>query len=133
MNVDILRSEVYYSAQRSQGAGGQHVNRTNSAVTLRWLYSHSRALNDWEKSRVTERLGSRINEIGELFIRAETSRNQLSNKEEAFEKLLSLLKEAFHREKKRVPTKPTRSSQRRRLDSKTKHSDKKNQRGKKWI
>lgn len=109
------------------------MNRTNSAVTLRWLYAHSRAVNEWEKTRISERLQSRINEIGELFIRAETSRNQLSNKEEAFAKLLELLKEAFHREKKRVPTKPTRSSQRRRLDSKTKHAEKKSGRGKKWI
>lgn len=133
MKVEVLRSEVYYSTQRSQGAGGQHVNRTNSAVTLRWLYAHSNAINDWEKSRITERLQSRINEIGELFIRSETSRNQLSNKEESFEKLLELLKLAFHREKKRVPTKPTRSSQRRRLDSKTKHSDNKKMRQKKWT
>lgn len=133
MNLEILRSEVYYSTQRSQGAGGQHVNKTNSAVTLRWLFAHSNAVNDWEKARISEKLGSRINEIGELFIRSEISRTQLSNKEDAFEKLLELLKGAFFREKKRIPTKPSRSSKRRRLDSKAQHGEKKSLRSKKWT
>lgn len=133
MDVLILKSEVYYSVQRSQGAGGQHVNKTNSAVTLRWLFEHSRAVTDWEKNRIRQKLTAKINEIGELFVRSELSRNQLSNKEDAFEKLLEFLKVAFHREKKRIPTKPSKGAKRRRLDSKAQHSDKKSQRSKKWI
>lgn len=109
------------------------MNKTNSAVTLRWLFAHSRAINDWEKSRIEEKLKSRINEIGELFIRSELSRTQLTNKEDAFEKLVQMLKEAFHREKKRIPTKPTKASRRRRLESKSQLSDKKSARSKKWI
>lgn len=132
MNLARLRGEIWFLAQRSQGAGGQHVNRTNSSVTLHWAYQHSSAVSDWEKARIAEKMASRINEVGEVQIRAESERDQLRNKELAFQRLVELLKECFYVPKKRIATKPSRSSQRKRLDKKTKHAEKKRGRSTKW-
>jgi len=128
MNFFKIKSEIYFITQRSQGAGGQNVNRTNSSITLKWAYQVSPVLSPEQKQTISHKLSSRINDEGEIYIRCEVHRDQLQNKKETLDRLEALLKQAFFKPKKRVATKPTRSSVKKRLDSKSKHSEKKRQR-----
>lgn len=132
MRFLTIKSEVYFIAQRSQGAGGQHVNRTNSAVTLKWHFRESAGLSDEEKETIAHKLKNRINEEGELYIRSEVHRDQHMNRSEAFEKLESMLQQALFKPKKRIASKPTRSSVKKRVDSKVKHGAKKRERSARW-
>lgn len=132
VNYLTIQSEVYFIVQRSQGAGGQHVNRTNSAVTLKWHYLESAGLNEEEKNIITHKLKNRINDENELYLRSEVHRDQHMNRKESLEKLESLLLAALHKPKKRIPSRPTRSSVKKRVDSKTKHGAKKKDRSARW-
>jgi ribosome-associated protein len=127
-----ILEEVYFTTQRSQGAGGQHVNRTNSAVTLKWNYLDSRSIDDREKDLIEKKLSSRINEEGLFYLRRENHRHQILNKKEAKEELIRLLEKAFFRPKVRKPTRPTRGSVQDRLNDKKNRSEKKTLRSKKW-
>ena len=114
--------DVEYVCSRSSGAGGQHVNTTDSAVQLRYSLSH-----------VPERMRGRIkgNVTGEgiLLIDAREHRSQLMNREAAYGRLIEILLNASREPKVRKATKPTRASKLKRLASKKKHSDKKRLRG----
>lgn len=132
MRFLIIKSEVFFIVQRSHGAGGQHVNRTNSAVTLKWYFRESAGLSDEEKATIAIKLKNRINEEGELYIRSESHRDQQMNRSESIEKLEGLLQQALFKPKKRVASKPTRSSVKKRVDSKVKHGAKKKERSFRW-
>lgn len=125
MKKEIIKKEIFFIVQRSQGSGGQHVNRTNSAVTLQWYYQESQGLTDEEKSFISNKLASRINEDSVLYIRREIHRDQLQNKKEAIDELFRILEKCFFKPKKRVATRPSRSSVRERLKDKKTHSEKK--------
>jgi len=114
---------------RSRGPGGQNVNKTNSAVQLRWNLWNSNSIPPEIHTRLLEKLAPLLTTEGELLIRTETSRDQDSNKKACLEKLLGLIDKALFVPKKRFKTKPTRSSQRKRLDSKSKRSEVKKLRG----
>jgi ribosome-associated protein len=136
MNSELLQQlisrEVSFEFTRSRGAGGQHVNRTESAVILRWNLIDTQAFVGTIKERLVKNLGSQLTKAGELLIRAETQRDQDSNRKEAIRKFEEILDKALFVPKKRIKTKPTRSSQRRRLDSKKKDSNNKRIRSEKW-
>lgn len=127
-----LLSEITFEFTRSRGAGGQHVNRTESAVILRWNLIDTKAYFGVEKDRLIAKLSSQLTKEGELLIRAETHRDQDSNRKEAIRRFEEILQKALFVPKKRIKTKPTKSSQRKRLDSKKKDSQKKRMRSEKW-
>jgi ribosome-associated protein len=129
----IPDGELEFRASRSGGPGGQHVNTTASQVELRFPIDDSTALYDRTKQRLKQVAGNRVTDDGVLRIVRSTHRSQLANKEECREALRELILKALAPPpKKRRATKPTKGSQRRRLDSKKKRGQLKAGRRKKW-
>ncbi len=128
-SVTIQEWEIQLSLIRAQGNGGQNVNKVASAIHLRFDIRHS-SLPDFYKERLLALSDSRISKDGVIIIKAQQFRTQEQNKEDALNRLQALIKAAALQEKKRIKTKPTRASQRRRLDTKNKHGAKKQQRKK---
>jgi len=121
--------EIVESATRSGGAGGQHVNTTDSAVLLRFDVANSPGRPDAVKRRLAVLAGTRMTREGVLVLRSEGSRSQHLNRQEARERLIELIREATIVPKKRRPTRPTKASQTRRVDAKVKRSGVKAGRG----
>jgi len=122
--------ELHFSTSRSSGPGGQHVNKVNTKVELRFSIPVSELLTQEEKIILFQKLKNKINKDGELIIVSQENRSQLKNKEAAIEKFLNILKEALTPVKERKSTKPTRTSNKRRLIGKKLTSEKKTQRKK---
>lgn len=110
--------ELQVQASRSSGPGGQSVNTTSSQVELRWWVDASGAFSRREKALIHRRLGNRITNEGCLVIRASEHKSQHRNRAAARERLADLLAEAIRTQPRRRPTRPTRASQRRRIDDK---------------
>jgi ribosome-associated protein len=128
--ISIDEAELQESATRASGAGGQHVNTTDSAVLLRFDVGASPSLPEAVKLRLAVLAGSRLTNDGILILRSEGSRSQFDNRREVRERLFALIREATLVPRKRKPTKPTRASQTRRVDSKTRRAAVKAGRGK---
>lgn len=122
MNFHQILLELEITSQRSRGPGGQHVNKTESAALLKWNYLDSLGLNAFEKLRVQAKLGGLINKENQIVIRSDEFRELERNKARGKEKLLAYLRSALHQPKKRIATKPTRSSRERRLESKSRRA-----------
>ena len=116
-------SELTFEVSRSQGPGGQNVNKTNSAVQVRWTPATSVAFSDLLREKLLRRLAGKLTVEGELLIRCQTSRDQDQNKKECLRKLDELLARTLSDPKPRRPTKPTRGSQRRRAEGKKQRSE----------
>ena len=129
--VVVAGSELEVRTSRSSGPGGQHVNKTETAVELRLDVGPSRSLSNNDKERVFAALGPRLaGADSTLIVRASSHRSQRRNLEEARERMAALLARALAPRKARRATKPTRGSQQRRLDAKRRRSDIKRQRRK---
>lgn len=117
--------ELKFTASRSGGKGGQHVNKVSTKVELHFDYMHSTLINDEQKGQIGLKLAAYINSAGILKVSASEDRSQWLNRKIAIQKFYSLLQKAFSRPKKRVPTKPGAASRRKRRDWKKKQSFKK--------
>lgn len=117
-NVIIPLSDIEISAIRSQGPGGQNVNKVATTIHLRFNIGAS-SLPDVYKEKLLKLSDQRITKEGVIVIKASEYRSQEKNKEEALRRLQELIKSVTVLPRRRKPTKPTRNSQKRRLDSKS--------------
>jgi ribosome-associated protein len=120
-----INSEIIYSATRSSGPGGQNVNKVNTRVELRFSVNNSEFLSAFEKGKIRFHLKNRINTDGDLLLVSQVERSQWRNKQVVTKRFFDFINKALTPTKKRIKTKPTRSSKLRRLESKTKNSLKK--------
>jgi ribosome-associated protein len=119
--ITVLPEEVELTAVRSQGAGGQNVNKVASAIHLRFDVKAS-SLPDHIKARLLKLDDRRLTRDGVLVIKAQRFRNQEQNRDDALARLNELVAAASRAPRFRVPTKPTRASRQRRLDNKKSRS-----------
>ncbi|MDF1573717.1 MAG: alternative ribosome rescue aminoacyl-tRNA hydrolase ArfB [Bacteroidales bacterium] len=115
---DCLAGEVQYRSSRSSGPGGQHVNKTESRVELRWCPYESACLNEAQIKVVVARLAKRITREGVLILVSEKYRSQFRNKADVTERFINLVHASLVPVKKRRPTQPSRSGMEKRIRSK---------------
>ncbi|MDP1668888.1 alternative ribosome rescue aminoacyl-tRNA hydrolase ArfB [Phaeovulum sp.] len=128
--IAIADWELVESFTRAQGPGGQNVNKVSSAVELRFEAARSPHLGPAVKARLKRLAGRRWTLDGAIVIRAEETRSQAQNRALARERLAEMIREALVVPKRRLATKPTLGSQRRRLAAKTERGEVKVMRGK---
>lgn len=126
--LSIPRSELTYRASRAGGAGGQHVNTSSTRIELLWNVRTTAALDEATRSRVLEKLASRIDGEGTIRVVSSARRSQTQNREAAEGRLVELVQQALVVQKRRKPTKPSRGAKEARLNEKKKRGDTKRQR-----
>jgi ribosome-associated protein len=130
MDTNILDKELNFKTSRSSGSGGQHVNKTETRVELRFDLEASEGLSANEQRRIRESLGNRISKEGILTVASSSRRSQILNKKEVVKKFYRLLKKALRKRKRRSGPKPLKANSAKRLRNKKHHSEKKALRGK---
>lgn len=127
--ISVDDSEIREEFVRSSGPGGQHVNKSSTAVQLRFNVLDSPSLPEAVRAQLVRKLGTRITAEGDLVITAQEHRSQVRNREEALARLRAIIDEATRVPKKRKKTRPTRASQQARIQEKKKRGEKKSRRG----
>jgi ribosome-associated protein len=127
--IALDESEIQQDFVRSSGPGGQNVNKLSTAVELRFDVLNSPSLPDDVRARLLAQAKSHITEKGILVIDAQRFRTQLANRQDALNRLTEMVRQAVKKPKIRRPTKPTKASQEKRLESKHRRSGTKQLRG----
>tara|TARA_B100000959_G_scaffold263849_1_gene303672 strand:- start:57 stop:491 length:435 start_codon:yes stop_codon:yes gene_type:complete len=123
--LSIPFDELEISSGRSSGPGGQHANKTETRITLKWNIVASKVLSAPQRARLLRKLASTLSSRGELTISVEDFRSQHRNKALAYERLANRLQNALRREKRRIKTKPSKRAKAKRVESKKKVAAKK--------
>ena len=123
-----FQHDLSYKTSRSSGSGGQNVNKVETSVTVIWKVEDSTVFTESEKERILLKLKNKINAEGILQTTVSESRTQLQNKKNAIEKIQELVNKSLIVPKKRIATKPSRAKVEKRLESKKKLSEKKENR-----
>lgn len=125
IDASLLNTELDFTASRSDGPGGQNVNKVNSKITLRFDIRNSTILTPEEKTQLLQKLRSRVTNEGVLILSSQESRSQLANKEIVVAKFDEWIRKALEPVKARKKTKPSKSSAEARIKSKKLRSEKK--------
>ncbi|NOR87324.1 MAG: aminoacyl-tRNA hydrolase [Bacteroidales bacterium] len=128
INIGELDTELQFSFSRSSGPGGQHVNKVNTRVELRFNVILSQILKEEQKEILQEKLANKLNQEGVLIIISQASRSQIDNKKDTIEKFYILINECLTPQKKRKPTRITKAVKAKRLKEKKEHAEKKDRR-----
>jgi ribosome-associated protein len=120
---DVPRSELEYRASRAGGPGGQHVNTASTRIELLWNLETSNVLSDDQRTRLRERLASRLDSTGAVRIVSSARRSQQQNRQAADERLAALVRHALHVPKRRRPTKPTKAANEKRIAEKKRRGE----------
>ncbi|MCX5922430.1 MAG: alternative ribosome rescue aminoacyl-tRNA hydrolase ArfB [Candidatus Dependentiae bacterium] len=129
--ITIPEYELEITTSRSGGAGGQHVNKTDTRITVRWNVKNTTILTPEQKERVLTNLASRLTADGDLIIHSSESRSQTQNKEAALARLAQEIRKALYVPKKRMKTKVSKAKKEARLHEKTHRGSVKKLRSKK--
>ena len=127
--VSIPLSEIEFTAIRAQGPGGQAVNKTSSAVHLRFDYQNSEHLSEAQKERIARYRDNNITDSGFILIKAQNHRVQERNREDGLKRMKDLMTKALYVPPRRKPTRPTWGATKRRLKKKAERSETKSLRG----
>jgi ribosome-associated protein len=122
--------EIQFSFTRSSGPGGQNVNKVNSKAVMRWTPAWNQSLPEGVRLRFLSRYAGKLSTEGELILTSDEFRDQKRNQQSCLDKLKAMVQAVARPPKVRRPTKPTRSSQEKRKDSKTRRGEVKKSRGK---
>lgn len=129
--IIIPANELEISTSRSGGKGGQHVNKTETKVTIRWNVKNSVALDENKKERVMWNIQSKLTKDGDIIVNNSESRSQQQNKENALNILAQIIRKALYVPKKRIKTRTPKKEKEKRLREKKHRSDIKKMRSKK--
>ncbi len=125
ITASLLYHELYFTASRSSGPGGQNVNKVNSRITVKFDVTRSQILTDEEKAIILERLSTYLTKGGVLIVSSQDKRSQLENKAIVLQKLEQMIARAFEKKKPRKPSKPSKTAIQKRITGKKHQAEKK--------